>query len=334
MKKFSYICIAALIFFLCFKYAESYSLQRFALAPSVVYLKDGDGIFIYDPIKRISKSIYHCSDPDEAFFPEELVVHNDQVIFHTYKVAEKPDKINQNSTREFWMVTLTAGAPSLYSVLQVMSPEDGSASISIRENFQQKNMYSVFETFPKDFDLMPSPREDTFGNPQLQCLYKQLNDRCVFVGPAERGISDKVIYLWDFKNKSMKRVLDFPQKRMSLADGGGGFLFAYLLTQDEAVFLEVPEQTIPVSMIGLNQFRESVFKKVNLTTKEVVALLKFEGVPSYPKISADEKFVVFTMLKDNGADTKERQGEIWIKEIATGKKIKITTAGHSPVWVR
>ena len=86
-------------------------------------------------------------------------------------------------------------------------------------------------------------------------------------------------------------------------------------------------------MIGLNQFRESVLRKLNLTTSEVTTLCKFEGVPAYPKLSADEKFVVFTVIKDTGSQSQERNGEIWMKEISSGKKIKIAT-GHSPVWVR
>ncbi len=330
MKKISYICGAALIFFLCFKYSEFYSLQRFASAPSIVYLKDSEGIFVYDPLKRTAKSIYQCSSPDEAFFPEELIVHNDQVIFSTYKLDEKSDTAQENSTKEYQLVNLNGGEPSLYSVLQFMKPDDASAMINIKEEFKQKNMYSVFENFPKDIELIPPVRQD---HPQLKCLYKQLNDQCAFVGSAERGITDKVIYLWNFKNNSLRRVFDFPQKRMSLADGGGGFLFAYLATPQEVVFLEVPEQTIPVSMIGLNQFRESLLNKINLATGEVVTLLKFEGVPSYPKVSADEKFVVFTSIKDNGSERKARNGEIWIKEIATGKNMKIGT-GHSPAWVR
>ena len=333
MRNFLYICGAALIFFLCFKYSEYYCQQRFTAAPSVVYARDGAGLFLYDSLKQFTKEIFTSASSDECFFPAELAVHNDKVIFGTYKKDAQPDAAKETSTKEYRMVDVNGGDPSPYSVIQLMKPQDNSPEITVKENFKQTSMYSFFENFPKEFHLTNTARRE---NSQLECLFNQWNDQCVFIGPAERGMADKVIYLWKFKGNSLERIIDFPQVRMPLKDGGGGFLFPSFMNDEEIVYLEVPEQTIPVSMIGLNQFRESVLKKANLVTSQITTLTQFDRALNDPKVSPDGKFVVFSSPKDILADKdkdQEKNGEIWIEEISSGKKIKIGT-GHSPVWAR
>jgi len=300
-------------------YSQEVDDSVFSSALPIVYLRDGEGIFVYDFLTKKSRCIQKCSFSNQAFFRERLMFFKDYIIFGMYD-SNKGYNPYGAWEEEYYIVNKNGGEARPYSTLVFKEKSKSGFTLSLTENLYSKDIPSVFGNFPLNIELIISKTE---GSPQLQALFKNIDNKCVFAAHDEVGTGDKTIRLLDLETNKIKTILKFHGKQTSIVHGGGGYDFPYLLNENELVFAEFPREYGPLNWLGIGLCKSFYFKKLNLKTNEVIIIDKLEGSATYPKISPCGKFIVYSDDKDI----------IWIKDIEGERKIKIGK-GHTPFWLK
>lgn len=286
--------------------------NTFYSAPPIIYAKDGEGILICDFKKGHSEFIYKCVSPEQMFFPEEIILYKDYIIFGMYNKGEWFPSMTE-MTKKYYILKKDGGKAELYSQLTFKEKKE-SFSLLLEENFRRQDLISVFSGFPTDIELKGGT--SSVGIPQLTALFKNIDNKCVF-----NDVLEKTIYLWDLKESSMKKVIKCKDK-LPMYHGGGGFLYPYLLDRDTMIYLEVPAEWGVLRFFGIGKLNRSYLKKCNLYTGEEIIIDKFNYIPDYPQISPSGEFIVYGL-----------GNKILVKDIKSGKKLKIGT-GHSYLWLQ
>lgn len=299
-------------------YPQQPNDRTFTSVAPIVYCKDGEGIFIHNFSTGETKRIYRCSSASQYFLHERSVFYKNNIIFGVYDSREGYKPYDKWEER-YLVIDKDGGNAEPYSTLAFTTAGLAGFDVTLKENFQGSETPSIFKEFPRSFKLIIS---ETGGSPQIHALYKNVDNKCVFVGGStENGTSDKTIRFWDLKTNNIKTISEFHDTRLPIYHGGGGYDYPYFLNKSEIVFLEHPREKGVHTWLGIGLMRWAYLKKLNLDTQKTTIIDKLEGSAEYPKVSPEGKFIIYGI-----------QNNIWIKDIKSGKKIKIDN-GHSCFWL-